>query len=144
MIHIRMTETEAEREISSWSSHPIVSLLVWVLGANLSKDQEETRRDSSSDLRVVPASNITEYLQDIQHVDSAHKVDSDKGSGTQLVPRIKNLNLDQSNGEQDSPQWGFYVSITPPQNEHFSSGKRTPVDLVSINEEYQRSSQESK
>jgi len=59
--------------------------------------------------------------------------------GTQLAR--KNLSSESSDGDYNSspsPNWGFYVAITPPQQDSYH--ERAGRDLNSINEDYRRKS----
>jgi hypothetical protein len=133
-----------------WNQHPVIATVLWILGSTengiipaLGKSQSESESGSSNGKSGVlwkdeHGGNIVEFVSQVQR--SGEHMD---GLGTQLYPRSLeeqrrrqtqdgNNNGDSNNEIVDaspSPQWGFYIPITPPQQEMFSVIKR---DLMSI------------
>mmetsp|Transcript_19117 Transcript_19117/g.27348 ORF Transcript_19117/g.27348 Transcript_19117/m.27348 type:complete len:175 (-) Transcript_19117:177-701(-) len=93
----------------------------------------------------ISGGNVNEYINAVQQEsvppsplspNSPRKSDNEF-SGTQLAR--KSLYSESSDGEYNgspSPNWGFYVAITPPQQDSYH--ERTGHDLNSINEDYRR------
>ena len=66
-------------------------------------------------------------------------------NGVQLIRKIRSVETQEgeliASNNTPSPNWGFYVSITPPLQEHFRSAEdKVSRDMVSINEDYRRKS----
>lgn len=126
-----------------WNQHPVIATVLWILGSSehgvspvLGKSQSESESGSSNGkLNVLwkdeHGGNIVEFVSQVQR--SGDPMDN---LGTQLYPRSLEEQRRRQNQEGDdiidaspSPQWGFYIPITPPQQEMFSVIKR---DLLSI------------
>jgi hypothetical protein len=126
---------------NSWVSHPIISLIVWALGTDKSNSKEEAiQKLAPADLDFdkeyfSSVGNISEYIEEIQQVEE----DIGENAGTQLIPRIIHTRSESESNE--SPQWGFYVSITPPHQYDEYYPKNKP-DIQKVNEEYHRNSTE--
>lgn len=127
---------------------PLINFIVWAFGVKAEvKEEDEEVIQKTTDV-VLPASkrkieyhpneNINfadpyfqEYMtqsEDSKGADYQNTGESYNGhdsvfhdSAAQLVPRaLIDKDDKRKGGGSPSPQWGFYVSITPPQQELFS------------------------
>ena len=120
-------------------------MLIWVLGTtNESKpspEEEEVKPGLIDFDREYfnSVGNFSEYLEEIQQVE--RETQKEKEKGLQLVPNVITSREEEGNSNTESPQWGFYVSITPPHQpeaEYFAKSSKKAVDLVKVNEEYRQ------
>jgi len=123
-----------------WNQHPVIATVLWILGSSsehqhpssLGRSQSESENGSSSGkLNVLwkdeHGGNIVEFVSQVQR--SAGELMDGTAGGTQLYPRSvedqRRLGGENSHDDTEpSPQWGFYIPITPPQQEMFSVIKR--------------------
>lgn len=130
-----------------FNQHPIVSILLWALGGDSQNDVDKTKDvNSNSNNNIlqwkdVDGGNIHEYMSQVQiSAPITKQTNFDSDTFTQLQPesaKYNNENLynnSNNNNNQsllensiESPQWGFYVSITPPQQETFSTKNNMKV-----------------
>jgi hypothetical protein len=128
-----------------WNQHPLISTVLWILGTE-QNGESDSKTLSQTKMSVLwkdeHGGSINEYFSQIQQINEGSS--SRRGNSplppAQLFPRtflaqepdplIDSANIDPSNlhsstdNEQiiidESPQWGFYVPITPPQQEMFA------------------------
>ena len=138
-----------------WNQHPLISTVLWVLGTDTGKIENTSTGNPSStlkwkDQRVDTKSSLNEYINHVQPpVQPAAVAKVEEEEETQLRPgasyyrheverRVNDHPEDcEIGGPADytpSPQWGFYIPITPPQSEMFSQAGRNssmPVEQQS-------------
>lgn len=122
--------------------HPIVSAVLWILGHDMSKpinriDQysQNTPYSPSSGNKSPGLSwkddhggNIAEYIQEVQGKSDSPIViegsDTDDSNKQIRINRDRNLDKNEEIPVAEcspSPQWGFYIPITPPIDQVYSS-----------------------
>ena len=138
----------AKTQKLSWSAHPVVSTVLWMLGHDTKVSREkaaarnEENRSSALSWRDDHGGHIAEYILEIQgkpqdlsgttentdlsqHSTRLRTVDQTDA----VVAQIRRLGLSSNPGDESpqyttpSPQWGFYVPITPPETEMYSKAK---------------------
>lgn len=124
-----------------WDQHPVISTVLWIFGTNnqgtngTSNETISNSVDSSNSSQVRFAQigsdhhltwkdqhggNIHEYFSQVQiaNDEDGGSSKNNRESAHQLPPSSmqsnKNVNSDLAD-VNPSPQWGFYVPITPPQ-----------------------------
>jgi hypothetical protein len=127
---------------AKWNQHPLISTVLWILGTETSSIEKNDKNSSSnSKLNVLTwkddhGGNIGEFMTQVQSADSAPRefeaVLSPKAVSSFQSDTPSGLDMDYQHSDFQSPQWGFYVSITPPQQEKFGNLKK---DVVSIQSE---------
>lgn len=118
----------AERQVNAkWTQHPVISTVLWMLGTETSNtDVHDKNSTSNGKLNILTwkddhGGNITEFMNQVQTNDntpSTSEVDTAVLSPTAISSQ-QQQDRDDKPPDYASPQWGFYVSITPPQ-EKFS------------------------
>ena len=133
----------AKTQKLSWSAHPVVSTVLWMLGhdTKVSREKAAARNEEKGGSRVGVRFS-TEYILEIQgkpqdlsgttentdlsqHSTRLRTVDQTDA----VVAQIRRLGLSSNPGDESpqyttpSPQWGFYVPITPPETEMYSKAK---------------------
>jgi hypothetical protein len=143
-----MKEDHKETPLRWFNDHPIVSTVLWILGHDMSKQQKRLESDGNKSPSLLSwkddhGGHIAEYIQEVQGKTSA-TTDVTESDGSDYIQRLKLKNIDGTDnncsvGEGDrgpenekmasgeisaectpSPQWGFYVPITPPDQEKFT------------------------
>ena len=129
----------------SWSAHPVVSTVLWMLGHDTKLSREkaarnEENRSSALSWRDDHGGHIAEYILEIQgkpqdqsgHTENtdlsqqATRLRSSEDQTDAMVAQMRRLGLSSNPGDESpqyttpSPQWGFYVPITPPETEMYS------------------------
>lgn len=140
-----------KKSAQRWNHHPLISTVLWMLGSEGTETPESQASSSSqTKLNVVwkdqQGGSINEYITQIQHAqhrEGSSRSESDQG-GVQLYPRTfhahenhgdsyhseRGRSSDQFDIVNESPQWGFYVPITPPQQDVFPAlSKEVPYTL---------------
>jgi hypothetical protein len=132
----------AESKINyKWNQHPIISTVLWMLGnenKNENKENGALVGGTNASLKwkdEKDGGDINEYFSQVQIIDTSMSKKSDDEE-TQLRPGASKFNQDYldkprvADGTEvnppageftPSPQWGFWVAITPPQQEIFAS-----------------------
>lgn len=118
---------------TKWSQHPVISTVLWMLGTEMSNmDVNDKNNNSNGKLNILTwkddqGGNISEFMNQVQTSDNTPM--NSEGDTTVLSPTVASQYQQQQQGSEQpdsqlpdyaSPQWGFYVSITPPQQEKFS------------------------
>mmetsp|Transcript_31781 Transcript_31781/g.53610 ORF Transcript_31781/g.53610 Transcript_31781/m.53610 type:complete len:189 (-) Transcript_31781:684-1250(-) len=132
--------------IDTWNQHPVISTVLWILGtapgSSDSKDPSNCRNiaDSTSGgggmlkWKDEKGGNINEIISHPAQTESTSSAPAESKEDTLLVPCASRELSQQSQQQQSSqdydpylngdytpsPQWGFYVPITPPQQEMFA------------------------
>lgn len=121
--------------------HPIVSAVLWILGHDMSKSKNRIdqysqyspyspsgNKSPGLSWRDDHGGNIAEYIQEVQgKSDSPILIegsDADDSSKQIRLNRDRDLDKNEVIAVADcspSPQWGFYIPITPPIDQVFSS-----------------------
>lgn len=138
-----------------WNQHPLISTVLWVLGTDTQKIEMTSSGDPPSTLKwkdqgAGANSSLNEYINHVQTpADPVSVVRVEEEEETQLRPgatyyrheverRVNDHPEDcEVGGPADytpSPQWGFYIPITPPQPEMFPQAGRNssmPVEQQS-------------
>ena len=136
---------QKETPLRWFNDHPIVSTVLWILGHDMTKQQKRIESDENKSPSLLSwkddhGGHIAEYIQEVQGKTSAATDFTDEG-GTDKDGRQR-LQLKNKGGQGDrnenhpvfgttaggdlsaectpSPQWGFYVPITPPDQEKFT------------------------
>ena len=141
---------ELKPSVVRWNQHPVISTVLWILGTNetASLDPNDKNNNSNGKLNVLTwkddhGGNINEYMLQVQSGGEAASSSRPNNMDEEVVlsPKVSQEDTVR-NGEQQediqhadqypSPQWGFYVPITPPQQEMHGKLKK---DLVSIQAE---------
>lgn len=134
-----------------WKQHPLISSVLWILGGDGmdAPDGQPGHANQTQKGNVVvwkdeQGGNINEYIAQIQLAEGKERPPRDSGedstqNGVQLFPRtfhareypsdvMEKSRLvpsdprdENSDVVYESPQWGFYVPITPPQQEVFAA-----------------------
>lgn len=120
---------------AKWSQHPVISTVLWMLGTEMSNlDVNDKNNNSNGKLNILTwkddqGGNISEFMNQVQTSDNTpnnSEGDTTVLSPTALASQQQQNQQFQQNSEHEgqppdyaSPQWGFYVSITPPQQEKF-------------------------
>ena len=127
----------------SWSAHPVVSTVLWMLGHDTKVSRaarnEENNRSSALSWRDDHGGHIAEYILEIQGKPQDLSGTTENTDLSQqstrlrsvdqtdaMVAQIRRLGLSSNPGDESpqytthSPQWGFYVPITPPETEMYS------------------------
>mmetsp|Transcript_2961 Transcript_2961/g.3103 ORF Transcript_2961/g.3103 Transcript_2961/m.3103 type:complete len:167 (+) Transcript_2961:141-641(+) len=135
-----------------FSDHPIVSAVLWILGHDMTKQKsriEQYSRDardpySPNNGNKSPGllswkddhgGNIAEYIQEVQgKTDSPLYTENMDDTNTQMRSNREQLNKNDEIGPAEctpSPQWGFYIPITPPIDQVYSSSKPSSLKVKS-------------
>lgn len=137
----------ADSKVSSfkWNQHPLISTVLWVLGTDSGKIENTPSGNPPSTLKwkdegAGTNSSLNEYINHVQPpLEPKSVVTRVEEEETQLRPgasyyrhevekRVNDHPEDcEVGGPADytpSPQWGFYIPITPPQSEMFSQTNR--------------------
>jgi hypothetical protein len=128
------SEAGKEKTTFQWfNQHPVVSTVLWVLGAEAVKDKQIVESEKNNTLswrddHGGSIGSVLEYVEKIQgRVENCNgDACSDDLLSLQLdKPKRFNFSdpVDSNNdlefvdvsGDSPSPQYGFYVAITPPQ-----------------------------
>ena len=147
-----------ETPLRWFNGHPIVSTVLWILGHDMSKQQkriesDETKSPSLLSWKDDHGGHIAEYIQEVQGktssvTDTTYEGRADNG-GSEIIKLKRNEGTsdrneppsilgDAPNGELSaectpSPQWGFYVPITPPDQEKFTkNGQKKEAEDIKI------------
>lgn len=133
-----------------WGQHPLISTVLWMLGTDGvetpdSQASNSTNKSNNVGWKDQHGGNMVEYMSQIQQVESKQRRPEAEPNGTQLYPRSfyakeqgpephdesqqSVVHADISEGKEmspaelvdESPQWGFYVPITPPQQEVYAA-----------------------
>lgn len=129
-----MAETKS---VTKWNQHPLISTVLWILGTDECK-VENIDRNCSGNSNVLKwkdegGGNINEFFSQVQCSEASSKrtvTETQLQPGASQFLQEKKSNVlskqnqvtesDPSNNDYTpSPQWGFYVPITPPQQEMF-------------------------
>jgi hypothetical protein len=119
--------------------HPIISTVLWILGYNMMKKKNYIEQHSPYSPNTGDkypgllswkddhGGNIVEYIREVQGKTDSHLVtERSDVNDTNLQMSYNRQNMDK-NGEiglsecTPSPQWGFYIPITPPIDQVYSS-----------------------
>lgn len=127
----------------NWNQHPLISTVLWILGTetispdhnlypnDISYMNPQDNQNSHGKFNVLwkdqHGGNINEYLNKVQSMENAESK-SKTTKATQLNPTVSyneaKTQVEDKNGDgniqNQSPQWGFYVPITPPEQEAFA------------------------
>lgn len=133
-----------------WNQHPLISTVLWILGTDVATPENNEKNSSNSKLNVLTwkddhGGNIGEFMTQVQSSDSSPRGDTEttlplshastqettqsfdhNGYGEDLPARVE-----YGPEHFQSPQWDFFVSITPPQQEVFSSLRQEMDDIHS-------------
>ena len=138
-----------ERNSYKWTQHPVISTVLWALEtASIGTHKKEQPNTAPSSLKWKDEGSggsapLNEYFAHVQlpNEPSVVKVEEEV---TQLRPGASRRRPDFDEHQHlpqeehgtgcpadytPSPQWGFYVPITPPQAEMFTAAK--PVEQKS-------------
>lgn len=132
-------DSHKETPLRWFNDHPIVSTVLWILGHDMSRQQTRIETDGNKSPSLLSwkddhGGHIAEYIQEVQGKTSA-ATDITESDGSESSKRLKLSGEDgkESNvrvsGEVSaectpSPQWGFYVPITPPDQEKFTKNEQ--------------------
>jgi hypothetical protein len=138
-------DNRKETPMRWFNDHPIVSTVLWILGHDMSKQQKRIESDGNKSPSLLSwkddhGGHIAEYIQEVQGKTSANSdVTESDGSESNSLQRLRLRNKDEINKRQEldkinngeisaectpSPQWGFYVPITPPDQEKFTKNQQ--------------------
>jgi len=141
--------TADSRNDYKWTQHPIISTVLWAVeSATGGANKKEAPPPTSSTLKwkddqAVGNNSLREYISQVQLPYEPSTEAREEEPSTQLRPGasrnrladydqdVMDNHLDCENGPAEvttSPQWGFYVPITPPQPEMYASA---PVEQKS-------------
>jgi hypothetical protein len=132
-----LPEGNADRRIKWFEQHPLVSTLLWMMGAelnnNMNENMDKTKRSETLQETYEPTTNPLESQVKSQaksqgkHEKRADTVDDLSFMGrdnTESVISKNEVEEDKENGNT-SPSWGFYVAITPEQQEMYAKALRS-------------------
>lgn len=147
-------DSRKETPMRWFNDHPIVSTVLWILGHDMSKQQKRIESDGNKSPSLLSwkddhGGHIAEYIQEVQGKTSANTdVSESDGSENNSLQRLRLRNKDGPNAYENSddinkrhefdkncagelsaectpsPQWGFYVPITPPDQEKFTKNQQ--------------------
>lgn len=130
-----------EKNTYKWTQHPVISTVLWALEtATIGAPKKEQAPPASAlkwkDEEPSGKSSLNEYIN-VKSPRGQPETKIVEEEGTQLrpnasrnrqqeeEPQMSERQEDKENGGPadytPSPQWGFYVPITPPQAEMFSA-----------------------
>lgn len=137
-----------ETPLRWFNDHPIVSTVLWILGHDMSRQQKIIETDENKSPSLLSwkddhGGHIAEYIQEVQGKTSA-ATDITDCDGSESSKRLKltdedgkcsNVTASDSGTDKfisgevsaectPSPQWGFYVPITPPDQEKFTKNEQ--------------------
>lgn len=152
-----MKEVVRDTPLQWFSDHPIVSAVLWILGHDMSKQKNRleqytphspntgTKSPGLLSWKDDHGGNIAEYIQEVQSKTNTNSPQLTARSDTTDTSR--HMKLNNSKGEQNvkkseegglaectpSPQWGFYIPITPPTDQDiFSKSSTLQVRAIKI------------
>jgi hypothetical protein len=121
---------------TAWIKHPVISTVLWILGTVPDKGSPMRGDNSSGSLaggtlkwKDETGGNMNEYYSHAQT--DAPDTNERKEEETQLKPGVSRRNsgdagvngtISPAGDYTPSPQWGFYVPITPPQEQFGGRG----------------------
>lgn len=121
-----------EPEKKKWfNKHPLVATVLWALGTHTSKKEFEDAAEESDRSTLTwkddHGGHIAEYFEKVQTTDITEDTSHSGQSvvlkiGTESRADNKTPSVDNEDTSVSPQSWGFYVSITPPQ-EQYSKGK---------------------
>lgn len=136
------SKIDKHKEPMQWfDKHPLIATVLWALGAGHQSQSEDVPDlyDSNEKLNKLSwkdanGGSIAEYLTDVQVAKDKDRSDTkplESGQSNirrnlKLDPNMATVCTDESNPTDDmyaedtcSPQYGFFVAITPPENERY-------------------------
>jgi len=141
-----MMAAESNRSALKWTQHPLISTVLWALGTEAARSDKPEQVPTSSTLKWKDEgsgvnNSLNEYINHVQPTaepsESSNKMDDEPVT---ICPSTSRRNdSDRRPYDSDdmeagpggpadytpSPQWGFWVPITPPQPEMFATTKST-------------------
>ncbi len=161
-----MGDSPTQQPLNWFAKHPVIASVLWMMGTDLNNNKndstgslgsEETRINSSNRLSWKDdcGGNIAEFIGQVQTGDggkankegtitssalrkrgefnnASGKDDRSPPNGFRKDPKFR----DEIDVSAQSPQWGFYVSITPPQEQFLTQPPQgaiaQPLDSSSI------------
>lgn len=117
---------KATQSVAWYDKHPVVSAILWILGTEIQQSPasgEDTKASTTLSWKDDHGGHIAEYIYQIQRRNDDNNISNDRTSVTHLEQRTLNHKFNSNSKDKEiegeviapSPQWGFYVSITPPQ-----------------------------
>jgi hypothetical protein len=147
-----MMQNESSTNLK-WNQHPVIGMLFWAFGTaeaknkNSNSSKDPLNQDKSSSERIFFEDTFKEYLQTVQSTSTAattpnkeeiyhleqhwNKYVTYEQSFPKLYPDTPNEMT------TTSPQWGFFVPITPNLQELYGKTTASPNSMPS-NERYGR------
>mmetsp|Transcript_27836 Transcript_27836/g.28083 ORF Transcript_27836/g.28083 Transcript_27836/m.28083 type:complete len:119 (+) Transcript_27836:76-432(+) len=107
----------------SFSRHPVVTLVVWLLGGKTLRSNESSvtwKDDHGGDIAEVMDDSKMQFT-DVYGIreDDSSKENLDKKSPTSAT---SDTDVDENNHGDEDQGWDWYVAITPPKQEFYPRG----------------------
>lgn len=127
-----MSEISNQNSVNWFAKHPLIATVLWIMGTAVEKtpstDSEEERKSSSLTWKDDHGGHIAEYMEQIQSQSKENqKIENSPKKKLNLSSKnlvlsdessTKSTNWNEESEVTQSPQWGFYVSITPPSESY--------------------------
>jgi hypothetical protein len=128
---------------TKFTEHPVVSTVLWILGHDLKQREQQQQQQQQQQMGIdhhrTSSTNILSWrddhgghLEEFYGMQDKHTKEGDvpvelrrpRNETDALSASFQKLGVNNPNGHQGdiSPQspWGFYVAITPPQQDYYS------------------------
>ena len=136
-----MGETSSNKQPTrSFNDHPIVSTVLWILGHHVKKQNPPPQENKASMLswKDDHGGHIAEYIMEVQAKTGSDSCTITTEKTGEVSSESQQLGIKRHTkswmpppgtgaGEESpalpSPQWGFYVPITPPEQEMYAKSQ---------------------